>query len=73
VVKVSVEVRNGTARFDVVVQAQSIQRALSFVAERYPKGNVRVRFPISPEGFFVRDPTAQAAMVGIEKPDPIAA
>ena len=39
-VKVSIEVRSGAARFDVAVQAESIQRAMSFVRERYPKGNV---------------------------------
>jgi hypothetical protein len=46
-VKVSIEVRNGTARFDVAVQAETIQRAVSFVKERYSKGSVKVRFPIS--------------------------
>ena len=45
-VKVSIEVRNGAARFDVAVQAENIQRALSFVGKRYPDGNVRVKFPI---------------------------
>jgi hypothetical protein len=32
-VKVSVEVRSGAARFEVAVQAQSIQRAVSFVKD----------------------------------------
>jgi hypothetical protein len=63
-VKVSVEVRSGTARFRVGMQAQSIRRALSLVGERYPQGEVRVAFPIEPEGFFVRDPAASAGMVG---------
>jgi hypothetical protein len=44
-VKVSVEVRSGAAHFDVGVQAESIQRAMSFVKERYPKGSVKVKFP----------------------------
>jgi hypothetical protein len=57
-VNVSIEVRSEAAQFDVGVQAESIQRAMSLVRERYPKGNVRVKFPIEPESFFVEDPTA---------------
>jgi hypothetical protein len=51
-VKISMEVRSGAAHFDVGVQVKSIQRAMSLVSKRYPKGNVRVRFPIEPENFF---------------------
>ena len=65
-VKVSIEVRSGAAHFDVAVQAQSIQQAVSFVKERYSKGNVKVRFPIEPESFFVEDPTAPGGIVGLE-------
>jgi hypothetical protein len=54
-VKVSIEVRNGAARFEVGVQAESIQRALGMIAQRYPVGEVRVKFPIEPEGFFVKE------------------
>ena len=54
-VKVSIEVRYKTARFAVGVQAQSIKHALSIVAARYPKSVARVRFPINPEGFFLKD------------------
>jgi hypothetical protein len=67
IVKVSVEVRSGTARFRVGVQAPSISKALSMVGGRYPKGNVRVVSPIEPEGFFVGEPTALAGMVGPEQ------
>jgi hypothetical protein len=64
-VKVSVEVRSGTARFRVSVQAQSIRRALSMVGGRYPTSEVRVSFPIEPEGFFVEGPAARrASMTG---------
>ncbi len=66
-VKVSVEVRNGTARFRVGVQTESIRRALGMVGGRYPHGEVRLVFPIVPEGFFVREPTAVAGMVGTEE------
>ena len=67
-VKISIEVRSGAARFDVAVQAKSIQRALSLVQERYSKGSVEVRFPIEPEGFFVEDRTACTGIVGVDPP-----
>jgi hypothetical protein len=51
VVRISVEVRSGSARFRVGVQAPSIREALSAVAERYPRGVVSVAFPMEPEGF----------------------
>ena len=66
-VKVSVEVRNGTARFRVGVQAESVRRALGMVGGRYPHGEIRLVFPIEPEGFFFREPTALTGMVGIEE------
>jgi hypothetical protein len=44
-VRVTVEIRSGAARFRVGVQAQSIRKALSMVAGRYPQGVVRVAFP----------------------------
>lgn len=45
-VKVSIEVCSGAARFDVGVQAESIQRAVSFLEERYSKANVRVKLVV---------------------------
>jgi hypothetical protein len=68
-VKVSIEVRYGTARLDVAVRAWSIQQAMSFVRERYPNTDVRVRFPLDPEGFFVQDPAARAGLIEDEQPD----
>jgi hypothetical protein len=72
-VKVSIEVRNGAARFDVAVQAENIQRALSFVGKRYPDGNVRVKFPIDAERFFVKGTAAQTQMVGYKQAGGVAA
>ena len=72
-VKVSMEVRSGAAHFDVGVRAESIQRAMSFVKELYPKDNVRVKFPIEPESFFVENPTAPGGIVGLEIPARVAA
>jgi hypothetical protein len=40
------EVRYGAAHFEVGVRAGSIQQAMSLPTERYPEGNVWVRFPI---------------------------
>ena len=60
-VKISVEVRSGTARFRVGVQAPSIRKALSLVAGRYPRGVVSVAFPIEPEGFPVYEQIHGAA------------
>jgi hypothetical protein len=54
-IRVSIEIRYKTARFAVGVQARSIQHALSIVAARYPESVARVKFPISPEDFFVKD------------------
>jgi hypothetical protein len=73
VVKVSVEVRGGGARFDVAVQAESIQRAVSIVAGRFPADDARVKFPIDPEGYFVKDPAARAGIVGLKRAEEMAA
>ena len=57
-VKVSIEVHDGTARFAVAVLAKSIQQALSIVAAQYPGSVARVKSPINSEGFFVEDSAA---------------
>ena len=72
-VKVSIEVRSGATRFCVLVQAESIERAVSLVVARYPGGDCGVKFPIDPEGYFVKDPAARTEIVGLEQPDQIAA
>jgi hypothetical protein len=72
-VKVSIEVRNNATHFNVAVRAQSIKRAVSVVRGRYPRCDVRVKFPIDPEGFFVKEPAPQSGLVGAEQPDLIAA
>jgi len=67
-VKLSVEVRSGAARFDVGVQADSVQRAMSLVKVRYPEANVRLKFPIKPESFFVEHGAPQAEQIEFEEP-----
>ena len=66
-VRVSIEVRNGSARFDVAVQAEDIQRALSIAGAYHPGSDVRVQFPIDPETFFVKDPAAPAGLTEFGK------
>jgi hypothetical protein len=72
-VKVSIEVHNRTAHFSVSVKAQSIEQAMSVVRGRYPGCYVRVKFPIDPEGFFVKEPTPWAGIVGVDQASLIAA
>jgi hypothetical protein len=54
-VKVSIEVHNGTARFMVGVKAKSIEQALRIVQTWYPAKVASVKFPIEPEDFFVEE------------------
>jgi hypothetical protein len=61
-IKVSIEIRSGTARFRVAVQAESTQRALSLVAGRYAAGTCLVTFPTGVEDFSVEGLVAQAGM-----------
>jgi hypothetical protein len=63
VVKVSIEVRSGAAHFRVGVQASNIQRAVNIVKGLYSASDVRVIFPIDPEGFFIEDPFAKEGIV----------
>ena len=72
-VKVSIEVSNGAARFSVAVRAESIEQAVGLVAGRYPKGDVWVKFPTYPEGFFVKGLVARAGIAEAEQPIGIAA
>jgi hypothetical protein len=70
-VKASVEVRSGTARFRVAVQAESIQRALSLVGAGHPARSCRVESPMEAVGFFVEGPATRAGAV--ERPKELAA
>jgi hypothetical protein len=68
VIRVSVEVRNKTAHFRVGIQASSINRAINLVKAFYSAGDVRVIFPIDPEGFFVEDAIAKEELIESGKP-----
>lgn len=52
-VKISVEVSNGAARFRVSVQARSIERALELVERLNPGKGCKVRVPLDAEAFFI--------------------
>jgi hypothetical protein len=54
-VRISVEVKGGTATYRVAVQAQSIERALHIVQSENPTRECTVRFPIDPESFFAKE------------------
>jgi hypothetical protein len=55
-IRVSMEVREGTALSRATVQAESIPEAVSITRERYPGRDVRVIFPIEAEEFFIVSP-----------------
>lgn len=69
VIRVSVEVCSGAARFRAAVWAESIERALSLVRARYPGGEARVIFPIEPEAFFVAGGYPTSEVVSLEAPE----
>jgi uncharacterized protein YbbK (DUF523 family) len=60
VIRVSVEVSRGAARYRVAVQAESIKRALEIVKSQSPSCAAKVVFPIEPEEFYVEDATVTA-------------
>ncbi len=56
-VRISIQVSSGAARFRVMVQAESIERALEIAHRHNPAAECEVSFPIDPEGFFATDST----------------
>jgi hypothetical protein len=54
-IRISVEVSNGSARFRVSVQAQTIERALEIAQRQNPGKECRVAFPIDAETFFAKE------------------
>ena len=56
-IKVSMEVREGATLSRATVEAESIREAVSITRERYPGRDVRVKFPIEAEDFFIEGPT----------------
>jgi hypothetical protein len=58
-IKISVQVSSGKARFRVTIQAESIERALEIAARQNPGKACEVKFPLDPETFFVDDSVVQ--------------
>ena len=54
-IRISVQVSSGAARFRVSVEAESIERALEIAARQSPGKECKATFPIDPEAFFVKD------------------
>ncbi len=59
-VRIAVEVGSGAARSRVMVQAESIERALEIARRHNPDKECRVTFPLDPETFFMENPAAGA-------------
>jgi hypothetical protein len=57
-IRISVQVSSGAARFTVTIQAESIERALEIAARQNPGKECEVTFPIDPETFFVENSVA---------------
>ncbi len=67
-IEVSVEVGSDSARFRVVVRAESIRQALAIAGDNYyPAGEVRLVHPIDPEAFFVEDLAAAPGPIESER------
>jgi hypothetical protein len=54
-IRISVEVSSGPARFRVSVQAQSIEQALEIAQTLNPGKECKVTFPIDAEAFFAKE------------------
>jgi mannose-1-phosphate guanylyltransferase len=61
-IRASIEVSDGAGYFSVTVCAENIQRAIELAMNRYPGRAVKVKFPLDPETFFVRDNVTRAGM-----------
>jgi hypothetical protein len=72
-IRYSTEVRSGSARFRVSVQAENVRRALDLVGGRYPHGHVRLVFPVEPEGFSVRETSVPTRTTGYQQTYEVAA
>lgn len=62
-VRISVRVSSGSARFRVMVQAESIERALEIARRHNPASECQVSFPIDPESFFAGDSVSRIETV----------
>jgi len=68
-IEVPVEVSAGGVPLRLSVRAGSISRAMDLVAARYPRCDVRVLFPISPEAFFSGEFGSRVERIALESPE----
>ncbi len=61
-IRIAVEVGGAADRFGVMVQAESIERALEIAKTQNPGKECRVSFPLDPESYFV-DPAARVEAI----------
>ncbi len=54
-IRISVEVGQGTARYRVAIRAKNIGRALEIVGSQSTGREVKIRWPTNPEAFYVRE------------------
>jgi hypothetical protein len=72
-IRVVIEVRNGATSFGLVAQARSVREAASIAAAVYPNAEVRVKFPIDAEAFFVENRAARAEISSMQPAEGMAA
>ena len=65
-IRISVVLTRGPARYRVAVKARSIGRALEIVEGSYPGGQADMVSPVDPEASFVRDASAIDGLVDRE-------
>jgi hypothetical protein len=70
-IRLTVEVHNGAARFRVGISAKSIPEALALVGESNPQRKCLVKFPARAEVSFAATPATRTATV--ERPERLAA
>jgi hypothetical protein len=69
-IRVLIEVRrNEATTSNVIAQGRSVQEAVSIAAAVYPDADIKVKFPIDAEAFFVNDPAVRAEIVSFERAD----
>jgi hypothetical protein len=69
VIRIDVEVGSGGGIFKAAISAESIARAVGLARARYPGSDIRVLFPIDPEGFFCEDCTPATVPIRLEMPE----
>ena len=73
-IRVLIELRgNEATSSSVVVQARSIREAAIITATVYRSEGVRVKFPIDPKAFFIKEPAAREEIVNVERAEGMAA